>query len=57
MRRGGVDFREALPPAKAAAMALFLRCLAARRGCGRVDAGRFAREYRAGRRRGGGDLR
>lgn len=46
----GRDFRECLPAERWAAMALFLRSLAARRRCGPVDVGRLMKEYRDGRR-------
>jgi hypothetical protein len=46
---GGRNYREALPPGRWGAASLFLRSLAARRGCGRVRVGDFLREYRSGR--------
>ena len=46
---GGRHFREALPPGRWEAAGLFLRSLAARRGCGRLRVGMFLREYRRGR--------
>jgi hypothetical protein len=49
MKEGGRSFREALPPERWADAVLLLRSLAARRGCGRMQVGRFLREYRANR--------
>lgn len=46
MTRAGVDYRQALPPEKWPAMALFLKTLAARRECGRLSVGEFLRRYR-----------
>ncbi len=46
---GGRHFRAALPPERWEAASLFLRSLAARRGCGRVRVNDFIREYRSGR--------
>lgn len=46
---GGRHFRESLPPCRWEAAGLFLRSLAARRGCGRLQVGRFLSEYRNGR--------
>lgn len=51
--KGGRSYREALPAEKWAAVSLLLRSLAARRQCGRMEAGRFLREYRLSRMTGG----
>ena len=51
-REGGRSFREALPAERWAAAVLLLRSLAARRGCGRMQVGRFLREYRMSRKTG-----
>lgn len=49
MKSGGLSFRDALPPERWDDVVLLLRSLAARRRCGRMEVGRFLREYRKSR--------